>query len=63
MQIINRRHFLKTTAAAIAALILPKSLLAKTLNKPFHFIHVDSQNSFAVADPVSWSLENARQPG
>lgn len=62
MQIIDRRHFLKTTAAAIATLILPKSLLATTPDHSFWFIHAHTGDTWPVADPVSWSLENARQP-
>ena len=54
----TRRHFLKTTAA----LFLPRSLFARNPDHSFWFSHVDSQNSWHVADPVLWSLENARQP-
>ena len=57
----SRRHFLKSATAAIAALILPRSLFART-PEHFFFIHADSCNSWPVADPVSWSLEHARQP-
>lgn len=57
----NRRHFLKSTAAALAALILPRSLFARTPNH-FHFIHTDTLNSWTVADPVQWSLENTHHP-
>lgn len=57
----HRRHFLKSTAAAIAASILPRSLFARTPNH-FFFIHVDSCNSWPIADPVVWSLENAHEP-
>jgi len=64
---LSRRHFLKTTATAIAALVLPalvlpKSLLAKNRDQSFWFVPADSGNSWAVANPVAWSLENARQP-
>ena len=57
----TRRRFLKSTAAAIAALILPKSLFARTPDH-FFFIHADSCNSWPVADPVAWSLANAHEP-
>lgn len=58
----NRRHFLKTTAAAIAALILPRSLFATKPDKTFWFIHVDSQDSWPITAPVQWSLDHAHQP-
>ncbi|MBI2806621.1 MAG: hypothetical protein HYX68_16695 [Planctomycetes bacterium] len=53
----SRRHFLKSTAAAIASLILPRSLFARN---PDHFfvIHADPLNSWPVADPVAWALQN-----
>jgi hypothetical protein len=57
----HRRHFLQSTAAALAALILPRNLLARTPDH-FFFIHADSCNSWPVADPVAWSLENVREP-
>jgi hypothetical protein len=57
----HRRHFLKSTAAALAALILPKSLFARNPDH-FFFIHTDTLNSWPVADPVAWALENRRQP-
>ena len=62
MQFINRRDLLKTTAAAIAALILPRSLFARTPGHSFFFIHADSCNSWPISDPVQWSLQNAHQP-
>jgi len=58
---IHRRHFLQTTAAAIAALILPRRLFARTPDH-FFFIHADSCNSWPVADPAAWCLANAHQP-
>jgi len=39
----SRRDFLKTTAATIAALILPKSLFARNPDKSFWFIHADTR--------------------
>src|SRR4051812_35662863 len=57
----HRRHFLKSTAAAIAALILPQKLFARTPDH-FFFIHADSCNSWPVADHVAWALENQNQP-
>jgi hypothetical protein len=62
MQFIDRRDFLKTAVAAIASLILPRSLLAGKPDHSFFFIHADSCNSWPVTDPVLWSLEHARQP-
>jgi len=61
MKIINRRHFLKS-AAAIAALLLPRSLFAKTPDHRFHFIHADTLNSWPVADPVAWAVKNKHEP-
>jgi hypothetical protein len=55
------RHFLKTTATAIAALILPRSLFARTPDH-FFFIHEDSCTFWPVLDPVQWCLQNAHQP-
>lgn len=57
----HRRYFLKSTAAALASLILPKSLLARTPDH-FFFIHADSCNSWPVADPVAWAFQNQSQP-
>jgi hypothetical protein len=55
----NRRQFLQTITAA--SLIFPKNLFSRELNK-FFFIQTDTLNSWSVADPVAWSLENADQP-
>lgn len=57
----HRRHFLKSTAAAIAALILPKSIFART-PAPYFFLHTDTLNSWPISDPVSWSLAHAHHP-
>ena len=57
----NRRHFLKTTAAAIASLIFPRSLFAKHPDN-FWFIHADSCKFWPIADPVAWSIENSHEP-
>lgn len=57
----TRRHFLKSTAAAIAALILPRSLFARTPNH-FFFIHTDTLASWPVANPVIWAMQNRGQP-
>lgn len=58
----TRRDFLQSGLATIAALILPKRLLAKEIPSTFWFVHAASGASWPVADPVRWSLENARQP-
>jgi len=58
----SRRHLLQTAAAAVASLIFPRSLFAKNPDHHFHFIHADTLNSWPVADPVAWSLANAREP-
>ena len=58
----SRREVLKPAAAAIAAVILPKSLFARNPDRSFWFIHADSCTSWPVADPVAWSLEHAHEP-
>jgi hypothetical protein len=58
----SRRHFLQTAAAAVASFLLPRCLFARTLDRSFHFIHADTLNSWPVADPVKWSLQNAHVP-
>ena len=58
----SRRGFLQTAAAALASIILPKSLFAGKPDKSFWFIHAETGESWPVADPVEWSLENAHQP-
>lgn len=62
MQIINRRDLLKSAAAAVASLILPRSLLAGKPDNSFWFLHADTGDSWPIADPVAWCLQNARQP-
>ena len=57
----SRRHFLKTTAAAIVSLFLPRSLFARNPDH-FFFIHADSCTFWPISDPVQWSLQNAHQP-
>src|ERR1022692_3208725 len=46
----------------LASFILPLGLRASGNNPSFWFIHSDTGDSWPVADPVAWSLENARQP-
>lgn len=58
---LHRRHFLKSTAAAIAALILPRSLFAWNPDH-FYFIHADTGEYWPITDPVQWSLQNAHAP-
>lgn len=58
----SRRQLLQTAAAALASLILPQGLFAGKPDKPFWFIHTETGESWPVADPVPWSLENADQP-
>ena len=58
----NRRRFLQTTAATAASWFLPKSLFATTPDPNFHFLHTDTLNSWPVADPVQWPLQNAHEP-
>lgn len=58
----SRRDFLKAGVIITGSLILPKSLLAGKEDKSFWFFHADTGDSWPVADPVAWSLDNARQP-
>jgi len=58
----TRRDILKSTAAAVASFILPRSLFATTPDHRFHFLHADTLNSFQVANPVQWSLDHAHEP-
>jgi len=58
----NRRTFLKTVLATVASLFLPKFLFAKGKTRSFWFLHADTGDSWSVANPVQWSLENAQQP-
>lgn len=58
----SRRHFLQTTAAAVASWFLPRSLFAKNPDRSSWFVHADSCTSWPVADPVKWSLDHAQEP-
>ena len=57
----SRRQFLQTITTA-GSLLLPKSLFTKSPDHSLHFIHLDALNSWSVADPVEWALENAHKP-
>ena len=56
------RYFLQSTAAIAASLLLLQETLRQEPDQAFHFIHVDTLNSWSVAEPVRWALENADQP-
>lgn len=58
----NRRTFLQATATLAASLIVPKCLFPTNPDHSFHFIHVDTPNSWSIADPVLWSLDNVHEP-
>ncbi len=58
----NRRDFLQATAAAIAPTILPRAAWGGVESGSPWFLHIESGDSWAVDDPVSWCLENARRP-
>lgn len=62
MSPLNRRSFLKTALAAVASLLLPRGLLARDDPRQFWFLHTPTGDSWAVDDPVGWSLMSARQP-
>lgn len=58
----SRRHFLQTTAAVVASWFLPRSLFARNPARSCWFVHADTLNSWPVADPVKWPLENVHAP-
>lgn len=58
----TRRHFLQTTAVAVASWLLPRSLFAWTPDRSCWFLHADTLTSWPVADPVEWSLKNSHEP-
>lgn len=58
----SRRDILKSFAASITARLLPSRLFATPADPRFHFIQIDTQTSWPVADPVAWALENQKQP-
>lgn len=62
MSTLTRRTFLQTALAAAASLCLPRFLLARRSPRPFWFLHTPTGESWAVDDPVTWALANARQP-
>jgi hypothetical protein len=62
MSFPTRRTFLQTALAAAASLCLPRFLLAKSNYRAFWFLHTPTGESWAVDDPVAWSLEHAGQP-
>lgn len=57
----TRREFLQTAAVAVGALVLPRGLRANE-DHQFWFLQTDTSESWSVADPVSWCLQNAHQP-
>jgi hypothetical protein len=58
----NRRFFLKSTVGVIASFSWPGFLTARETPRSFWFLQANTGNSWPVADPVLWSLSNARQP-
>src|ERR1700677_2802165 len=58
----NRRKFLGTVIAAAASLILPKIRAEGGSPRSFWFLHKPSGQSWAVDEPVAWSLDNASHP-
>lgn len=55
----TRREFLQTAAVAVGALVLPTGLRA---NEESWLLQTETGESWPVADPVSWCLQNAQQP-
>jgi hypothetical protein len=62
MSSLTRRTFLQTALAAASSLCLPRFLLARRNPRSFWFLHTATGEAWAVDDPVSWALANARQP-
>jgi hypothetical protein len=62
MTTVSRRHFLQTTAAAVASMGVARRLPAHTPDSTYWFVHADDGDIWPVADPVAWSLEHARHP-
>src|SRR5947209_15844694 len=62
MPLPSRRTFLQTAVAAVASFFLPRGLRAGASSRAFWFLHTPTGESWAVDDPVAWSLENAGQP-
>jgi hypothetical protein len=58
----SRREFLQATAAALGSFLMPRDLRAGANDRSPWFIHAIKGDSWPVADPVAWSLENALQP-
>jgi hypothetical protein len=58
----SRREFLQSTAAALGTLLLPRGLRAGVDDRSPWFFHAIEGDSWPVADPVAWSLENYLQP-
>ena len=62
MSFPTRRTFLQTVAAAVASLFLPRGVRAEKRAGSFWFLHAATGEAWAVDDPVTWALANARQP-
>lgn len=58
----SRRTFLQTSATVTGALLFPTSIFAKPTDHRFHFLHTGTLNSWPIADPVQWSIQNAHEP-
>jgi hypothetical protein len=61
MSFPTRRTFLQTAVAAAASLFPPGGVRAGGTSG-FWSLHTPTGESWAVGDPVAWSLENAGQP-
>ncbi|HBJ38768.1 MAG TPA: hypothetical protein DDZ51_29260 [Planctomycetaceae bacterium] len=57
---INRREFLQCSSAIGISCIDPPVAVPPAAN--YHLIQTDTLNSWSVADPIEWSLQNADQP-
>jgi hypothetical protein len=62
MSFPTRRTFLQATLAAAASLFLPRLLLTGRNPRSFWFLNAATGDAWAVDDPVTWALDNARWP-
>jgi hypothetical protein len=58
----TRRGFLQASVAAGVSYFVARGLFARANPRSFWLLHTPTGVSWQVDDPVSWSLENARQP-
>jgi hypothetical protein len=57
----SRREFLRATATVLGSLALPGCLRGHAIDDSRWVVHIATGDSWSVADPVAWSLENAHR--